>query len=147
MRVTIRSALFEDLPTIIILERQVTNAAHWSVKQYEARSNGGCLRVAESDGQISGFICASVLPGEWEIENVVVGERFRRRGIASSLLRALFDAAEKAGNPALHLEVRESNLAARQLYTKLGFRQVGRRREYYREPSEDAILYERGQPL
>jgi len=140
---TIRRATINDVPAIIALERAVANAAHWSREQYESRMKENSLLVAEHHQRLSGFICACVLAGEWEIENVVVGNEFRRRGIASALLSALFESAKKAGNPALHLEVRESNAEARQFYMKHGFQQVGRRPKYYRDPPEDAILYSR----
>jgi ribosomal-protein-alanine N-acetyltransferase len=69
-----------------------------------------------------------------------VAAEFLRRGIADELLRELVQRAESEVS-AILLEVRESNLPARRLYEKHGFREVGRRREYYREPAEDAILY------
>jgi len=141
MHTAIRPATINDVSEIIALERSVENAAHWSREQYESRLKDGCLLVAVSDGQLSGFICARVLLGEWEIENIVVGQDFLRRGIATALLNALLEAAKKANNPTLHLEVRESNLAAQRLYAKHGFHQVGKRPNYYRDPPEDAILY------
>jgi [ribosomal protein S18]-alanine N-acetyltransferase len=144
LRTAIRPASLSDVPAILVLEKNVADAAHWSREQYEARLKRGCLLLAESNSVVVGFICARVLPGEWEIENIAVGNEFRRRGIANALLNALFEAAKKAGSPAFHLEVRESNLAARQLYTKHGFFQVGQRPNYYRDPPEDAILYLRG---
>ena len=141
MHTTIRPATINDVPEIVAVEREVTNGAHWSRQEYESRLKNGLLLMAESDGQFRGFICARVLPGEWEIENIIVAENFRRHGVCSALFYALVEAAKKGGNPALHLEVRESNVAARQLYTKHGFRQVGKRPNYYRDPPEDAILY------
>lgn len=143
MSTTIRPATIHDIPEIIALERSVTNAAHWSAEQYESRIKNGCFLVAEFDDRFSGFICARALTGEWEIENVVVAEEFRRRGIAGELLNELFEAGQKSGcgSHVLHLEVRESNLAARQLYAKHGFLEVGRRPNYYCDPTEDAVLY------
>jgi [ribosomal protein S18]-alanine N-acetyltransferase len=99
--------------------------------------------VAESAGEVCGFICARVVAGEWEIENVVVAEKFRRCGIAAELMCSLIAQWENSAGSAVLLEVRESNAAARALYTKCGFRESGRRRAYYRDPVEDAILYAR----
>ena len=79
--------------------------------------------------------------GEWEIENVVVAAEFLRRGIANELVRELIQRAKNDNASAILLEVRESNLPARGLYEKNGFREAGRRRAYYRDPVEDAILY------
>ena len=82
-----------------------------------------------------------IVAGEWEIENVVVAEEFRRQGIGAGLMRSVIAQWEKFAGAALLLEVRESNAAARALYTKHGFRETGRRRCYYRDPVEDAVLY------
>jgi [ribosomal protein S18]-alanine N-acetyltransferase len=141
MTIAIRPAKIKDVPAIVALERNVANASHWSREQYETRLKCDCLLLAENNSQLLGFICARVLPGEWEIENIVVGDKFRRLGIASALVKALFGAAMKSDHPTVHLEVRESNLAARHLYMKHGFCEVGKRPNYYGDPPEDAILY------
>jgi ribosomal-protein-alanine N-acetyltransferase len=72
---------------------------------------------------------------------VVVAAEFLRRGIANELMRELIQSAQNEAASAILLEVRESNLPARGLYEKHCFREVGRRRAYYRDPAEDAILY------
>jgi ribosomal-protein-alanine N-acetyltransferase len=82
-----------------------------------------------------------VVAGEWEIENAVVAPEFRRRGVGHDLIRELLRQAQMASGTAVWLEVRESNFAARGLYEKHGFRETGRRRAYYEDPSEDAVLY------
>ncbi len=97
--------------------------------------------AAEEAGQLCGFVCAKAVAGDWEIENVVVAAAFLRRGIANELLRNLIQRAAGEAASTVLLEVRESNLPARRLYEKHGFREVGRRRLYYRDPMEDAILY------
>ena len=71
----------------------------------------------------------------------MVAAEFLRRGIANELVRNLVQRAENEAASAILLEVRESNLPARGLYEKHGFREVGRRGVYYRDPVEDAILY------
>jgi ribosomal-protein-alanine N-acetyltransferase len=76
-----------------------------------------------------------------EIQNVVVGREFLRQGVASELVQEICARARTAKMSAIILEVRESNRAARALYSKSDFREVGRRRGYYRNPQEDAILY------
>ncbi len=87
------------------------------------------------------MICAKPLVDEWELENIVVAEHSRCRGVADSLVRMLLDLARAAAVHRICLEVRESNLPARHLYEKHGFREIGRRRNYYQNPQEDAILY------
>ena len=141
MPVAIRSAALNDVPAILALEQQAPAAAHWTREQYNQLMSSGVVLVAVDAGEICGFVCAQAVAGEWEIENVVVAAGFLRRGIADLLMRALIQRARDAAASALLLEVRESNLAARGLYRKHVFREVGRRPAYYKDPAEDAILY------
>lgn len=137
----IRSAVLNDVPAILAIEREAPGAAHWTRDQYNQLVSSGVVLAAEEAGRLCGFVCAQAVAGEWEIENVVVAAGFLRRGIASELMRALIQRAKNEAASAILLEVRESNLAARGLYEKQGFREVGRRRAYYKDPAEDAILY------
>jgi ribosomal protein S18 acetylase RimI-like enzyme len=152
----IRAAKFDDLAAILVVERSASRAAHWSFDHYEKRIGdepaAACFLVAEYRGKTSenkakvcGFLCARIvgIAGEWEIENVVVEEKFRRQGIASKLMESLIKNWGASAGTALLLEVRESNTAARTLYERHGLCEVGRRRSYYRDPSEGAILYAR----
>ncbi len=141
MPVVIRSASLNHVPAILAIEQQARGAAHWTSEQYKKLVGGGVVLVAEEAGSLCGFVCAKAIAGEWEIENVVVAAEFLRRGIADELLRELIQRATEETASAILLEVRESNLPARRLYEKHGFREVGRRRVYYRDPMEDAILY------
>lgn len=77
---------------------------------------------------------------EAQVHNLVVDPAFRRRGLGRRLLMAALGLAAREGSRSAHLEVRESNEAARALYAALGFREVGRRRGYYESPVEDAVL-------
>jgi ribosomal-protein-alanine N-acetyltransferase len=130
-----------DVPVILAIEQQAQAAAHWTRDQYNQLVSSGVVLVAEEAGQLYGFVCAQAVAGEWEIQNVVVATGFLRRGIADELMRALIQRAKNAAESAILLEVRESNRAARGLYEKQGFREVGRRPAYYKDPAEDAILY------
>ena len=141
MPVAIRSAALNDVPAILTIEQQAPNAAHWTAEQYKKLVGSGIVLVAEEAAELCGFICSNVVAGEWEIESVVVAAEFLRRGIANELVRNLVQRAENEAASAILLEVRESNLPARRLYEKHGFREVGRRGVYYRDPVEDAILY------
>ena len=145
MPVAIRSATLTDVPAIHAIEQQASGAAHWTAEQYKKLVGSGVVLVAEDaaeeTGKLCGFICAKAVASEWEIENMVVAAEFLRRGIANELLRELIDRAAGEAASAILLEVRESNLPARRLYEKHGLREVGRRRVYYRDPVEDAMLY------
>jgi len=141
MPLDIRSAALNDVPAILAIEQQAPSAAHWTREEYNRLVEGGVILAAEEEGKLCGFVCARTVAGEWEIENVVVGAEFLRRGIGGELVRELIQRAQREAASAILLEVRESNVPARQLYEKHGFCEVGRRRAYYRDPAEDAILY------
>jgi ribosomal-protein-alanine N-acetyltransferase len=141
MSIAIRPARLEDVAAIRALELLEPNASHWTADEYKRLIETGIVLVAEQSETISGFIAVQVLPGELEIQNVVVGREFLHQGIASELVREIIARAHMANISAVILEVRESNHAARALYSKSDFRVVGRRRAYYRDPQEDAILY------
>jgi [ribosomal protein S18]-alanine N-acetyltransferase len=142
MSVTIRPAVADDVAAILAIERVAESAAHWSQEQYSRRVAEGMILVAEEGPDITGFVCARVVAREWEIENIVVAEHKRRSGVGDELLRELLRRACEQSGASIWLEVRESNEAARRLYKKHEFRETGKRREYYRNPVEDAVLYE-----
>lgn len=148
--IAIRAAAMDDLPAILALEQAAPGAAHWTAEHYRSRVQSGaqdaCFLVAESERKICGFLCSRIVAGEWEIENVVVEGKFRRHGIGEQLMRSFLAKWEESTGAEVLLEVRESNLAARSLYRKYGLQEVGRRRGYYGEPTEDAVLYARRRP-
>lgn len=143
MSTPIRVAVPDDIAAILAIEQASPGAAHWTGDQYERRIRAGFIIVAEREGTIRGFLCFHAVAGDWEIENVVVTPESRRGGIGAALMELLIKQWEAAGGTALLLEVRESNAAARALYEKSGLREAGRRRDYYRDPVEDAVLYVR----
>jgi len=85
-----------------------------------------------------GFLLARRIDSEWELENIVVAESYRRQGVGKSLLTELL---ARATGSAVFLEVRESNESARALYRKMGFEEAGLRKNYYTGPGENAVLY------
>ncbi len=118
----------------------------WGTRQCGDRSPGpgGDKKSAQAElggKTLVGFLVARHVSGEWELENIVVAPEFRGRGLGSQLLRALVARVREVESRAVFLEVRESNAAARKLYQKAGFREAGRRRRYYADPAEDAVLY------
>ena len=140
----IRPATARDIPTILLLEQNAENAAHWPAERYAEAigvEDSRRLILVVEDIEIRGLGVVHRIGPEWEIENIVVSSSFRRKGIAFSLLREFFSLARQMGAQWLFLEVRESNLAARALYEKCGFAQAGERRGYYSRPRESAILY------
>lgn len=77
---------------------------------------------------------------EADVTNIAVTKGYRRQGIAEELLNNLMRLAYNKGVKKMYLEVRESNESARNLYNKLGFEQIGKRRAFYQRPTEDAVL-------
>jgi ribosomal-protein-alanine acetyltransferase len=171
MPVNVRPAIPEDIPDLIELERLSPTAAHWSQEGYRHAIEGvgdlseRVVLVIESDdslrreinnpalspqeprrqgpGILAGFLVARHVEREWELENIVVGSEFRGRGVGRQLIDALLSRVRATNGSAVFLEVRESNEAARKLYEKAGFREIGRRKLYYSLPAEDAVLYSR----
>lgn len=147
----IRPAIDTDIPHIVEMERACATTAHWTQKQYEEAIHPGvtakrlCL-VAQSGpasaSEITGFLVARLVEHEWELENVTVAPTSRRTGLGKRLLESLLSEVRETNGTSVFLEVRESNTSARGLYEKMGFEQTGRRRAYYSNPQEDAVLYQ-----
>jgi [ribosomal protein S18]-alanine N-acetyltransferase len=145
--VLIRLAIADDITAIRVLEQQAKTAAHWAECEYDALfaadAPARIALVAENGSDaahVQGFVIARCAPEDWEIENVVVAREEHRSGIGTKLIRDLLRRAQATGATSVLLEVRESNLAARRFYEKLGFIEKGRRNNYYRDPQEDALL-------
>ena len=135
---------------MMALERQAETAAHWSVADYARLFAPGPQTVAlvlEEEEVVEGFAVARGVGTEWELENIAVAGPAQRRGLGTHLLVELLERARQAGARNVFLEVRESNLAARSLYQKWAFVESGRRKTYYRDPDEDAVLYRFTFPL
>src|SRR5438876_7005616 len=120
---TVRDATETDLPAIRALVEQNSTAAQWTEQHYRelaARDVSRVTLVAEENNTVLGFVVALAATDEWEIENIVVAESRRRRGVAEELLRTLLERARKSRAARVFLDVRASNAAARALYGKLG---------------------------
>ena len=114
----------------------------WSEKSVasELDNQWALWLVALEDETVAGYIGSQTSIDETDVMNVAVHPDFRRRGIAAELIDALVAELKKRGSHALMLEVRASNAPAIALYEKLGFFQVGCRKNYYRNPKEDALI-------
>ena len=96
--------------------------------------------VAVEGDRVAGYVGSQSVMGESDMMNVAVHPDFRRQGIAEKLVLELVDALAQKENTCLTLEVRASNAPAISLYEKLGFSQIGLRKNYYRNPKEDALI-------
>lgn len=114
----------------------------WSEKSVASElTNPLSLWLVALDGdRVAGYVGSQSVLGESDMMNVAVHPDYRRQGIAEKLCLALVEALKEKGNHCLTLEVRASNEPAKALYEKLGFLQVGLRKNYYRNPKEDACI-------
>ena len=96
--------------------------------------------VAEEEGNVWGYVGSQTVMDETDMMNIAVHPEHRKQGIAAALVNNLVDVLKTRGSHSLMLEVRASNDPARKLYDKLGFQQVGLRKNYYRNPKEDACI-------
>lgn len=99
-----------------------------------------CWLVCVENDTVLGYVGAQTVLGETDMMNLAVIPQARRQGIAESLILNLVAELKRQESHCLSLEVRASNAPARALYEKLGFAQVGRRPNYYRNPKEDALI-------
>ena len=145
-RVVLVAAERVHLPEVAAIE-QACFSDPWSEASFRQALDNRTVffRVATdgAGGLVVGYVVAWFAGGEGEIANVAVAPHARGRGIGGLLLDAAVRAAVECGAEALYLDVRESNARARALYASRGFVEVGRRRRYYRRPSEDAIVLRR----
>ena len=138
MTLTIRPAKPDDVPLLMEIEQESFSSPHWKERDFETYSS----LVAEIDGRIAGFLVARETFGgskearpEREILNIAVAIAFRRIGVGTELLKR-----ELETEADFFLEVRVSNQAAQELYSKFGFQEAGRRPGYYDSPPEPAIV-------
>lgn len=131
----------EHVPQVAVLEKTCF-ADPWSEMSIasELRSIWSYWVVALDGDQVVGYVGSQSSCDETDIMNIAVHPDWRRRGIAESLIDNLIRELKNRGSRALMLEVRISNDPATRLYEKLGFRQVGLRKNYYRNPREDALI-------
>jgi ribosomal-protein-alanine N-acetyltransferase len=130
---------------VIAIADSLPAAPHWGRPAYEAViavdwAPRRVALVAEAGGEVAGFVVAAVIASDAEIETIAVDGPAQGHGFGSSLLHAVFEELKLVGVSEVALEVRDSNEGAFSFYRRAGFHEVGRRRGYYREPVEDAIL-------
>jgi ribosomal-protein-alanine N-acetyltransferase len=143
----IRRGTVADAPALVAIERRAF-ADPWSEASFReslaaAWSFG---LVAEVEDAIVGYLIAREAGGSGEILNLAVDPPARRHGVGKALLDAGLAALRRRGGDEIFLEVRESNLAAQALYLGAGFRPIGQRARYYRNPPEDALVLRLGPP-
>lgn len=137
----IRRMQKEDLAEAARIE-QICFRENWSARLLRESflCSWNIMLGAEEEGRLIGYGAASVIAGEGEIQRLAVLPEFRGKGRGRKLLDELVNHAKEQGAKVLALEVRESNLPARKLYISAGFLEEARRKDYYRNPKEDAVI-------
>lgn len=160
--VRVRPAQPADLPRLVEIALHSATAAQWNQTEYlklfaidqteahpqanpqivdpNLKAQARTALVVEQQGSVVGFIVGRQVEDEWEIENIAVTGAARRCGLGSRLVGELLELVRSRGGKSVFLEVRESNRAARFLYEKWAFIEVGRRKMYYQNPAEDALV-------
>lgn len=143
--IEIRRLAYGDLPGVLSIERR-SFPAPWSLAMFvlELSKPGGVCLAADAGDGIAGYLVCSRYADVWHLMNVAVAPERRREGIAEGMVQTMLDTAGRDGR--FTLEVRVSNHAAIAMYERIGFRRAGRRRRYYHDNGEDAMIMWLGDP-
>jgi len=146
-QVAIRPMRAADIDRIVAIADALPMAPHWPRQAYQDAldSSSNMKRialVAEGMDAILGFVILGLVVPEAELESIAVAPEAQRHGVGRLLLEGASAAARSQRASIIFLEIRVSNLPAAALYRKAGFQEAGRRRGYYSNPIEDAILME-----
>jgi ribosomal-protein-alanine N-acetyltransferase len=143
----VREFRAEDAAAASEILREAREAASWSIQALVEFMllPGAVALMSERAGRPTGFVLGRLVADEAEILNLAVREECRRQDEGRALVEELLRRSTKSGVSRVFLEVRESNRGAIGFYERMGFRQLGRREDYYREPQEAALVYERTQ--
>lgn len=131
----------EHLETLAELEK-ICFSQPWSYKSLEEELSNKTAHffVALVDEEIAGYIGVYVVCESCFVTNVAVFPKYRRQGVATALIKMASLTADAMGTDFISLEVRKSNEPAVSLYRSLGFEEMGMRKNYYRNPTEDALI-------
>ena len=129
------------VPQIAELEKCCFNDP-WSESSIASELNNrlSCWLVALDGNVVIGYVGSQTVLGETDMMNIAVHPAYRKQGVAKSLIQNLIDTISQQGSHSLMLEVRQSNEPAKNLYLSLGFETVGIRKNYYRNPRENALI-------
>ncbi|MDD4493995.1 MAG: ribosomal protein S18-alanine N-acetyltransferase [Eubacteriales bacterium] len=142
LEVTISPTTIAHIDQIMILEN-LCFTIPWSKRAFIeelTRNKFAEYHSAIVDGKVVGYVGMWKVIDEGHITNIAVHPGYRRNHIASALLEKIIESCQNSGLTAITLEVRESNIPARSLYEKYGFKVEGRRKRYYSDNDEDALI-------
>jgi ribosomal-protein-alanine N-acetyltransferase len=149
---TIRSMAGGDIDVVMSIALNLANAPQWPRTAYETALDPAAVLkrvafVAEDSGTVIGFAIASLIPPQSELESIAVSHHCQRAGAGSALLGALIRELESQQITEITLEVRDSNAVARAFYLSHSFGEHARRRAYYADTGEDAVIMRAILPL
>lgn len=129
------------VPQVLEIER-ACYPAPWSdlAFNHEITSEVSVTLVAMDGESIAGYLVGWIAAGQVHVANIAVAAGHRRRGVGTGMMLRLLEEAVRRGCTSSSLEVRESNLAARSMYSRLGYHAVALRKSYYSSPAEDAVV-------
>jgi ribosomal-protein-alanine N-acetyltransferase len=132
----------EDIPAVVELDR-ISFSLPWPERSFRFELTDNTASrcwVYEQDDKIVGMIVAWLLVDEIHIATISTHPEYRRQGVGRKLLTYALRYMSKEGAVTSFLEVRETNLAAQEMYREFGYEATGRRKRYYKDTNEDAIL-------
>lgn len=137
----IRPMTLDDVPGVCAVDRECIRPP-WSPATFEGeiKSTAACYLVAERDGEIVGYLGSNMILDEAHVTTLGVHPSARRQHVGERLLQALLHEAVRRKVRRVTLEVRERNIAAQALYRRYGFEPLSRRKRYYQDNDEDAIV-------
>lgn len=143
--IEVRELGYGDLPVVVSIERR-SFPSPWSVGMFALEmSKADTISLAAVEGaRVAGYLVLSRYDRAWHLMNIAVAPEFRRRGIASQLIRMAVGQIDR--RDPVTLEVRPTNGPAISLYESFGFRSFGLRKGYYPDNGEDALIMWKGDP-
>ena len=134
-----------DIAAVAGILREAREAANWSEKSLREALNEDAehFLIARKGEEALGFISGRIVREEAEILNLAVKRESRRKGIGKALVEEILQSFRREKVVTVFLEVRQSNTAAVEFYSRLGFSKVGQRAGYYRDPEEAALVFRR----
>ena len=140
----VRAMTPSDLPDVVAIETEAFSTP-WKADTFEGligREGLELLTFADSEDGVIGYAVLWCILDQGELANIAIRPELRGRGLGARLLAEVVEICRRKGVKSLYLEVRDSNRAAVSLYERFGFRDVGRRKNYYQSPREDARVME-----
>lgn len=128
-----------DEKAIALIEKNCFSHPWSEAAILDEAASGSVFLVAE-ETDVIGYISCKLILGEGYINNIAVDSSHRKKGVAKALLSQLKHIAKQKGADFLTLEVRKSNLPAINLYSSFGYETVGERKDFYVDPTENALL-------